>query len=169
MGLLWIRKGELDYAEAQLLEAFEWAGGSKNRLVEASTAQKLGEAYLASQQYGDAEKYLVYALDMTRDSGSVVYELALLPHLCELYLQTGRSAEASQHLVQARNILSGSVDWAALLGDLLLAEGLVFSDQGLWNDAEGAFQTAIENYQKFELPWDEARVCYEWAVALMGA
>ena len=106
---------------------------------------------------------------MTRDSGSVVYELALLPHLCELYLRTGRSAEAGEHLVQARNILSGSADWAALLGDLLLADGLVLSDQGLWNEAEGAFQTAIENYQMFERPWDEARACYEWAVALMGA
>ena len=33
---------------------------------------------------------------------------------------------------------------------------------------EVAFQRAVEVYQEFKLPWDEARGCYEWATAQMG-
>ena len=168
LGLLWIRKGELDRAEVQMLEAFDWAGASYNRLVEASTAQKLGEVYLAKHQYIDAERYLIHSLDLTRESASPVNELALLPHLCELYLRTERSAEAYDHLTQAQKIGGGSTDWGALSGDLLLAEGSVSAALGRWNNAEVAFQRAVEVYQEYHLPWDEAKACYEWAIALMG-
>ena len=49
-----------------------------------------------------------------------------------------------------------------------MAEGLVSSALGRWNAAEIAFQRAVEVYQEYNLPWDEARGCYEWAIALIG-
>ena len=36
------------------------------------------------------------------------------------------------------------------------------------DDAEAAFQSGVEIYQEYDLPWDEARGCYEWAIALMA-
>ncbi|MCH7622274.1 MAG: hypothetical protein IH870_10290 [Chloroflexi bacterium] len=169
LGLLWIRKGEVDWAEIQLLEAFDWAGASNNRLVEASTAQKLGEVYLAKHKYADAERYLNHALALTRESASMVYELALLPHLCELYVRTGRPAEAYDHLTKVQSIGGRATDFGALSGDLLFAEGLVSAAVGRLDHTEAAFNSAVEVYQKYHLPWDEARGCYEWAIALMGA
>jgi tetratricopeptide (TPR) repeat protein len=99
----------------------------------------------------------------------VVYELALLPHLCELYVRTGRPAEAYDHLIQAQNIGGSSTDLGALSGDLLLAEGVVSAAVGRLDHTEAAFNSAVEVYQKYRLPWDEARGYYEWAIALMGA
>jgi len=54
------------------------------------------------------------------------------------------------------------------MGDLRLAEGLVLVASGNWGDVEVVFQQAIQVYQEFLLPWDEAKVCYEWAVGLIG-
>ena len=53
MALLWIRKGEWDYGKAQLSEGFDLAVTSENRLVEASTANKLGDMYLARRKDTD--------------------------------------------------------------------------------------------------------------------
>ena len=75
---------------------------------------------------------------------------------------------AGQHLMQAQNIARGLTDYGGLKGDLHFAEGLVFVALGNWGDGEVVFQQAIQVYQEFHLPWDEARVCYEWAVALIG-
>ena len=136
--------------------------------METSTSQKLGEVYLALQQYSHAERHLLHTLDLVRGSASVVGELALLTHICELFLRTGRVQEASKHLTQAKKIVGGLTDWGALGGDFLLAEGLVSAALGRRNDAEAAFQRAVEIYQEYHLPWDEARGYYEWAIALMG-
>lgn len=168
LGMLWIRKGEWNHAEAQLSEALDWSVKSENRSVESSTAQKLGEVYLALQQYAQAERHLLHALDLVRGSVSVVGELALLPHICEHFLRTGGVQGASKQMSQAQEIVGGSTDWGALGGDFLLAEGLVSAALGRRNDAEVAFQSAVEIYQEYHLPWDEPRVYYEWANALMG-
>ena len=77
-------------------------------------------------------------------------------------------AEASEHVTQAQKIADGLTDWGGLQGDLRLAEAMVSVGLGHWNDAEVAFQRAVQVYQDYVLPWDEARVCYEWAIALMG-
>ena len=168
LGLYWIRQGEWEQAEAQLSEAFAWAVKSENHMVEAATAEKLGEVYLALHQDSQAEHFLLHALGLIRGSASVVSELALVSHFCQLYLRTGRLGMASQHLMQAQNIAGDSTDWGGLKGDLRLAEGLVFAELGNWGDAERVFQQAVQVYQEHLLPWDEARVCYEWATALMG-
>ncbi len=125
LGLLWIRQGEWDHAEAQLSKAFDWAVKSGNHVVEAATAEKLGQVYLALQQHDKAERYLHHALDLIRGSTSVICELALLPHIWELYLFTGRPEMAGQHLTQAQNIASGLTDYGGLKGALQLEEQLV--------------------------------------------
>ena len=90
------------------------------------------------------------------------------PNIGELYQRTGRLEMASQHLMQVQNIADGFADYGGLRGDLQLAEGLVFSAWGDWADGEAVFQKAIQVYQKYILPGDEARVSYEWTIALLG-
>ena len=167
MALLWIRKGEWDYAEAQLSEAFDLAVTSENRLVEASTANRLGDMYLARRKDTDAERYFLHSLDLIKSSGSIVGKLALLPHLCELYCRTGQLTKANEALIQAQNIAGEAKDWGALEGDLWLAEGFVSVAMGRRENVDASFQRSVQVYQQFFLPWDEARAYYEWAIALM--
>ena len=54
----------------------------------------------------------------------------------------------------------------ALNGDLWLAEAMVAADLGRSEEMESAFREAVQVYQEFTLPWDEAKAYYEWAVAL---
>jgi len=58
--------------------------------------------------------------------------------------------------------------FGGLPGDVYLAEGMVRAAENRWEEAEVAFQRAVNTYQEYSLPWDEAKVYYEWACALMG-
>ena len=165
LALLWIRTGELDRAESRLLEAFDWAMKSKNRVAEVSISQKLGEVYLASSQWVKAERYLLRSMELIKRSNSVAYDMALLPYMCELYLSTSRLEKAKDHLADVRSDVGDANDWGALKGDMLFAEGLVSAASLRWDDAEGAFGRAIRVYQEYALPWDEAKARYQWAMA----
>ena len=137
-------------------------------MVKASTAQKLGEINLASGQYADAERYLLHSLDLTRESGSVLSDLALLPHLCEVYCRTGRLREAGDVLEKARIIADEAGDLGALKGDLWPAKDLVGASLRRSEEAEAFSKRAINVYQDYGLSWDEARANYEWAIAVKG-
>ena len=168
LGVLWIRKGDWEHAESQLTDALDWSVASKNRLMEASTSQKLGEVCLALGRYSDSERHLNHSLNLFSESGSVVGELAVVPHLCELYRRTGRYTEANETLIKARKAIGKTTDWGALWGDLRLEEALVAAGLGSWQDGEEYFKAAVQLYQEYVLPWDEARAYYEWAIALNG-
>ncbi len=114
LGLNWIRSGSWDQADAQLSEAFEWAVGSENRLVEASTAQKLGELYLMSDRDADAERYLTRALDLATESGSKAIEIGLCLPICELHLHMSRPDMADAYLARTRETMGSANDWGAL-------------------------------------------------------
>ena len=166
LAMLRLRKGDWDQAKAKLSQALDWAVGSENRWVEASTTQKLGEMYLAIGQEAQAERFLIRSLGLRRDSGSALGELALLPYLCEVYRRTERLEEADGVLARAHDIADNATESGALRGDLWLAEGLVSTSLGHWDAAEATLQNAVKMYQDYSLPWDEAKVYYEWAVAI---
>jgi tetratricopeptide (TPR) repeat protein len=166
MGLLWLRTGEWDRARRELAEALEWAVQSGNRTVEASTAQKLGEVSMAQQDYDNAEHYLLRSRELLERAESRIGELAVLPKLGELYRRMGRLKDAAEHLANARSIENEATSSGALKGDLLLSEGMVAADTGHVEDANAAFQGAVDIYRQFSLPWDEARTYYEWGIAL---
>jgi tetratricopeptide (TPR) repeat protein len=163
-----LRKGDWDQAEAKLSKALDWAVGSENRWVEATTTQKLGEMYLAIGQEAQAERFLIRSLNLRRFSGSALGELSLLPYLSEVYRRTDRLKEAGSVLGRAHDIADNATESGALRADLWLAEGLVSTSLGQWEDAEAVFRKSIKMYQDYDLPWDEAKAYYEWAVALLG-
>ena len=166
--IFWIRIGAWDHAEAQLSDALEWSVESNNRLMEASISQKLGEVYLALNRYSDSERYLLRSLKLISGSGSIVGELALVPSLCELYRRTSRHTKAKETLIQAQKTMGEAADWGALHGDLRLEEALVSAALGSWEDGEEFFQTAVQAYREFDLPWDKARAYYEWGPCVDG-
>ena len=166
VGLLWLRKGDWNLAEAELSEALSRAVQSGNRMIEASTAQRLGEVLLAMERHADAERLFLRSLDLARQSGSALSQLAVLPHLCEVYCVTGRLKDAGDASELAVTIADQVGQSGALEGDLRLAEGLVQASSGHAENVEVGFRRAIDVYRDHHLPWDEARAYYEWAVAL---
>ncbi|MDP6495554.1 MAG: tetratricopeptide repeat protein [Dehalococcoidia bacterium] len=168
LGLLWIRQGEWRRAEAQLTEAVDWAANSGNRAIEAATAQKLGELHMLLGEYDDAERYLVRALDLSRRSVSRVSELTLLPSICELHLRKDNLVAATETLIQAKSIAGEAEDWGALMGDVWIAEGLVCAASDQWHEADVIFGMAVQVFQDYGLPWDEARAFYEWGASMVG-
>ena len=123
---------------------------------------------MALNRYSDSERYLLRSLKLISGSGSIVGELALVPSLCELYRRTSRHTKAKETLIQAQKTMGEAADWGALHGDLRLEEALVSAALGSWEDGEEFFQTAVQAYREFDLPWDKARAYYEWALVLMG-
>ena len=100
------------------------------------------------------------------DSG--LSDLALLPHLCEVYCRTGRLREAGDVLEKARIIADEAGDLGALKGDLWPAKDLVGASLRRSEEAEAFSKRAINVYQDYGLSWDEARANYEWAIAVKG-
>ena len=49
-----------------------------------------------------------------------------------------------------------------------MADGMVSAASERWEEADALFQKSVQAYQEYALPWDEARVYYEWAIILMG-
>ncbi len=76
--------------------------------------------------------------------------------------------EARAQLAQAQMLLTECEDWGGLPGGLALAEGLVRAAEDRWGEAESAFRRAVAVSQQYELRWDEAKVYFEWANALIG-
>ena len=165
-GMLWIRRGQWDHAEAQLSQAVEWAGKSEYRLAEASASQKLGELYLMSDRIAGAERYLTRALELAVESASTVSEIGLALPLCELYLGTNRRDQADACLARVRKMMGTADRWGALSGDVSLAGALVAGGHGRWEEGDLAFEEAVRIYRDYALPWDEAYGCLKWANAL---
>jgi DNA-binding CsgD family transcriptional regulator len=133
----------------------------------AYTTRQLGELAMAAGDDASAEEHLRRAMNLQRDHEKApLFELGLLLPLSALHARAGRPEAAEAHLVRVHEILAEQQDWRGLLGDVFLAEGLVRAAQGRLAEAESAFARAVEVYRQFSLPWDEAKVYYEWACAL---
>lgn len=86
--------------------------------------------------------------------------------MCELYIKTGRVELAEAQVAQVTQMAGNADVWEGLKGDLLFAQGMVGTASQRWSESETAFTGAIEVYQENLLPWDEAKVYYEWASSI---
>ncbi len=166
-GLFRLYRGEWEEARRLLHAGLDWARQSHDHRVAAPAAQLLGRVYAELAEYPLAEEHLQWALDLFRRATDVLGELSLLPHLCQVSLCTGQRAKAGEYLAQAQRILARPPDWAGLRADVFLAEALVEAADDRWDAAEVAFGRAAAVCQQYGLPWDEARVYYEWGKALL--
>src|SRR5262249_4993765 len=125
LGLVLLRRGEWAAAQ-QLLEAgLRWAGESRTSTAAAAAAQRLGSGCLETDDLTEAERHLLWALERYRESGALLYQLDLLPRLCEREVRAGRLPEAERCLADAQLILTSPQDWGGLAGGVAFAEGLL--------------------------------------------
>jgi ATP/maltotriose-dependent transcriptional regulator MalT len=93
------------------------------------------------------------------DNPPELHTRALLTQVCSL---RGELEEAAEHLGRAREILSLSTDWLGLAAEVHLAEGVLARAEERWQEAEAAFQRAVEINRQYHLPYYEARSLLEW-------
>jgi tetratricopeptide (TPR) repeat protein len=65
-------------------------------------------------------------------------------------------------------LLVDGQNWYGLPAPVHLAKGMLLRAQGKWSEAQKAFEAALALDRQHGLPWDEARVLYEWGVMLEG-
>jgi tetratricopeptide (TPR) repeat protein/transcriptional regulator with XRE-family HTH domain len=164
-GLLQLRRGEFDSARDFMQAALDWATASHSPNMILAARQRLGEIHLDRGDENQAEEQLLGALELCREGGHVLDELAVLPRLCELYAARRDIDRAAESLSAAQGYLIRDEQWGGIPGDVALAECLVRAAQERWQEAQAAYERAVAIDQQFELTWDIARAQYAWARA----
>ena len=118
---------------------------------------------LAEGKYGDALAHLAHSIEICRHGGSVLFELWVLPVLCEVYLATGRGPDAAACVERGFALLASERNWYGLPAGMHLAQALVARERRDWDEAEASFALAVALNSEYALPWDEAKAELEWA------
>jgi tetratricopeptide (TPR) repeat protein len=108
------------------------------------------------RNYSAAEDMLTRGLELCSRETLPTYEMQLRPELVMLNADTGRNADSNSQLVRCRELMSEDQDWLGLGGMVLRAEAIVASAEGRLDEAQAQFQKAIETFQRYRLPWEEA-------------
>ena len=133
-------------------------------------AGSVGSHWLAvvKRQQGDvagAESLLRDTIATAVDGGTVPSELTSISELSLLLADAGRPDEADVYVQRSQEILSGGGNWRGAVGRAALAEGATLAARGLIDEAGLRFEAAIEVFQRFSLPWDEAEAWHRWGRA----
>jgi len=88
----------------------------------------------------------------------------VLPVLAELYVKMGQPAKGAEHVAGGFDLLKPDQNWYGLPAPVYLAKGMVASAQRNWDEAAASFEKALAINRQYQLPWDEAKVLYEWGL-----
>ena len=108
------------------------------------------------RNYSAAEDMLARGLEVCRRETLPTVEMQLRPELVMLNADTGRDADSNLQLARCRELMSENQDWLGLAGMVSRAEAIVASAEGRLDEARAQFQKAIETFQRYRLPWEEA-------------
>lgn len=162
LGLHYLRRGEWEKARAYLERALSRYEEERGNLSAASACLLfLGAVHVESGDFPKAEPLLLRSLDTSRRGGNVLLALWALPLLAELCVKAGRDAEAADHVKRGFELLRPGLNWYGLPAPLWLAQGMLATGQGRWEEAARAFEQAISLNRQFGLPYDEAKAWRE--------
>jgi len=164
IGFHYLRLGEWDRAR----EYLEWAiptHQGRNKMAAVSFCSFfLGILHLEQKNYSQAEKHLLRSLDICQEGGNVIFELWVLPAICELYLKMGEPEKTAEYIERGFDLLKPDQNWYGLPALMYLAKGMLATEQKDWDTAVDFFGKAIHINRQYQLPWDEAKVSYEWGL-----
>jgi tetratricopeptide (TPR) repeat protein len=164
VGFHYLHQGEWDAAR----EYLEWAIAvqqDRNQVAAVGACSfTLGSLNLELGNYPEAEELLLRSLDICRKGGNVLFELWVLPVLCELHLKMGQAEKAAEYVDRGLELLKPDQNWYGLPAGMYLAKGMLATTRKEWDEAEKSFDTAIAINRQYELPWDEAKALYEWGL-----
>jgi tetratricopeptide (TPR) repeat protein len=128
----------------------------------------LGSLEMEQKNYPEAEKLLLKSLDICRKGGNVIFELWVLPVLCELYLKMKQPEKAAGFVDRGFELLKPNQKWYGLPAPLYTAKGMLATQKQDWKTATEFFEKAIHLNRQYQLPWDEAKTFYELGMMFLG-
>jgi class 3 adenylate cyclase len=117
-----------------------------------------------------AVETLSYGAAEAGKQGYTTYELGNRLELAFVLAEQGRAEDAEPHCARCREILGDGQDWRGRVGHLALVEAAIAAAGGRrLADACSHFESALETFRQFELPWREADTFITWGGALLRA
>ncbi len=164
MGFHPLRQGEWEIAK-EYLERMIPTYQEMNQLAAVGAYSfTLGSLNLERENHARAEELLSKSLTICRNGGNVLFELWVLPVLCELYLKVGNPAKAAECVTRGFELLKPDQNWYGLPAPIHLAKGMLSGARKKWDEAAQSFEKAIAINRQYQLPWDEAKALYEWGL-----
>lgn len=165
LGVLYIRKGQLDEAKRLIEQAIDLARMIPNDSIVAGATAALGEAMLQQGNLNDAEKRFKEALDLhhkTLGSADMAQDYARLGHVA---LARGDSQLAMQMFGKA----ASTRKW---FGETSIAQslehGLVLLREGKAADAKPVFLSALRRFEDLKMPYETEAVLQVLAQAAIA-
>jgi tetratricopeptide (TPR) repeat protein len=167
--LLSFFEGEWELAGKRLTAQSERFRTTGNRQQELWAMFDLARLHRFTGELAQAMQVLQRALEISLDSGGILFELITRSALATMGADAGDAGEAVSHLQRCRQIVGAGENWRGLMGSLERAEAVVAAAQGEYTVAETHFEKAIAIFQNYCLPWEEADTLQYWGRALLAA
>lgn len=167
IGFYYLRHGEWEQAEKYLNWAMDVHKERNNVAAIGACCFVYGSLRLSQKKYPEAEKHLLMSLEICRNGGNVIFELWILPIICELYIKSGKINKAEVYLKRGFDLIKPDRNWFGLPSALYLAKAMFDNESQNWSASIQSFEKAIELNQQYELSWDEANVNFEMASTLL--
>ena len=168
IGFYYLRKG--DWKRAQ--DYLDWAipiHKERNNVAAIGACYYIqGNLAIEQKKYDKAERFLLESLEICRNGGNVIFELWVLPSICELLLKKRQLKEATGYIEKGFEILKPDQNWYGLAAPLYLAKAILATEERSWDIAAEYFAKTDQLNRQYELPWDEAKTNYEWSKMLFA-
>jgi predicted ATPase len=149
-------EGDWEQADSICTKFLSWCANAGARPEASTCFRRSVWARRLLRNYSAAEDMLTRGLELCSRETLPTVEMQLRPELVMLNTDTGRDADSNSQLVRCRELMSEDQDWLGLAGMVLRAEAIVASAEGRLDEAQAKFQKAIETFQCYRLPWEEA-------------
>src|ERR1700758_950674 len=159
--------GDFEAARQLALEHLDFARETGNTWNECSTLCHLTKLLFTVGDYQGAEAALAQTIKAYRPEHAY-WEMYTRPQAALLAVELGQYGKAVEHLEICRGILKAGENWRGLAGLVNRAEAVVQAGIGKLEDADEQFQKAINNFQRYSLPWEVADTFHSWGRALLG-
>jgi class 3 adenylate cyclase/tetratricopeptide (TPR) repeat protein len=168
IGFHYLRQGEWERAREYLEWAIRIHQERNNVAAVGACSFTLGSLNLEQENHPEAEKLLLRSLEICRKGGNVIFELWVLPVICELSLKIGQPEKAAEYVERGFELLKPDQNWYGLPGPMYLVKAMLATEVQDWKTATQFFEKAINVNRQYQLPWDEAKTNYEWGMMYLA-
>ena len=165
-GIVHFMLGNWDAAEEAFLKQLDMGERMHHTHKIAQPPIYLCRLYLEQGHPERARAYAEKAAEFCKTKGETATEIGLRALLAEASCKDGNMKEATTQLRRVQEIMSQGNIWRGITAQVRHAEGVLAAATGRRQDAEAAFQQAVEINRLYKLPYFEARTLMEWSETL---